>query len=336
MDVDSWPVFMRFNQNTSIQKEVAERIARIYDGAGFKILYYDGAEDVNKPYWYNIGNAQLIVYNALKHKHILAEVAAMSHFSWHILSRGNAFDTFYPKEIKDAVKKYAIKEIEKTSNDFTSIDFGWINYVKPGIKTTRAEIDYNSKKLEWFTESLNETTIGVQPDMLEYVESLATSWNCPVSLVGNLEDLRLHPRNSDNMEVLRRWEDVKINGLLTKKDIKEIKNGKQEHILLIDENGNYELQPYKRISKENSKVRAFLFHRKNKVWVVYWHISGDGFIELPIGSDVIKLYKELGEEISLEKSNDKVKLPVGSRKYIQFELNYDETKDIFSKMIIHE
>jgi hypothetical protein len=40
LDVDTWPVFVRFTQNTTIQDEVAERLKSIYEQAGFQFVYY--------------------------------------------------------------------------------------------------------------------------------------------------------------------------------------------------------------------------------------------------------------------------------------------------------
>ncbi len=89
LDVDTWPLFVRFDQNSSIQQEVAERIGKIYAEAGFEFVYFDGAEDVHPPYWHTVSKAQLIVYDHLEPKPLLSEGALKSHFGWHILSRGN-------------------------------------------------------------------------------------------------------------------------------------------------------------------------------------------------------------------------------------------------------
>jgi hypothetical protein len=104
LDIDTWPNFARFNQNTDIQEEVSERIANIVKECGFQFIYYDGAEDVNPPYWYHVTKVQLDVYNALETKSIFAEGAQKSHFGWHILTRGNAFDVFSPETIKEATR----------------------------------------------------------------------------------------------------------------------------------------------------------------------------------------------------------------------------------------
>ena len=53
LDVDTWPRFVRVDQNTGIQDEISWNLADIYREAGFKFVYFDGAEDVPQPYWYN-------------------------------------------------------------------------------------------------------------------------------------------------------------------------------------------------------------------------------------------------------------------------------------------
>ena len=108
-------------------------------------------------------------------------------------------------------------------------------------------------------------------------------------------------------------------------------------IFLINEEGNFELVQYEQINtitKENSAVRAFIFNRNNKNWVVYWHISGSGQIELPVNLDKVKLYKEIGEEIKLQENTENVTVPVGDRKYLKFDLPRTEVLDLFSKKYV--
>ena len=311
LDIDFWPIFVRFNQNTDIQNEVAARLANIIETCGFRFIYYDGAEDVNPPYWYNVTKAQLVVYNAMKTKSLFAEGAQKSHYGWHLLTRGNAFDTFRPEDIKTATRRYPVEAIKMISNDFSSIDFGWIKMELPG-----------------------EETIGIQPDMIEYVTSRAFAWNSIISIGGQLDLLKKHPRTKDNLEVIRRWEEVRANNILTENEKESLKNEMQEHILLIDENGNFELQPYKQIKEVaggNRNIRAFIFERKNKTWVVYWHTSDSAEIELPVNVENIKLYKELGKDVPVQGSGDKVILPVNDRHYIEFDLPEQEVVTLFEE-----
>ncbi|HBL75543.1 MAG TPA: hypothetical protein DD458_09975 [Prolixibacteraceae bacterium] len=309
LDVDTWPIWVRFDQRTSIQDEVAERIGKIYNEAGFQYVYFDGAEDIPQPYWYNTSIAQLKVYNSMKPAPAFSEGALKSHFSWHILSRGNAFDVFAPEVIKKATREHPLDEIKFVAGDFTSINFGWINYTIPG-----------------------EKTIGMQPDMFEYVCSRATAWDCPVSLEGKPDMFKAHPRTVDNLEVFRRWEDARLSNFFSEKQKEEMKNGEPEHILLIDENGKFELQPYQQITdaaKSNPVLRAFVFSRLGKIYVVYWHISGEGKLKLNLDASKVCLYKQLGKKISVSRANNGVVVPLGDRHYLEIDLDRETVISAF-------
>jgi hypothetical protein len=299
LDVDTWPIFVRLTQDTDIQQEVAERLANIYQKAGFKFVYFDGAEDVPGPdYWYTVSRAQWIVYKNLDPKPLFGEGACKSHFSWHILTRGNAFDTFKPEVLKAAIRAYPAAEAPLAAKDFTSINFGWIGYWAP-----------------------SKSTIGTQPDMLEYVSSRAAAWDCPVSLVGNLENLEAHARTPDNLEVLRRWEDVRVQGWLTTGQKATLQNLQQEHILLLDENGKFELANYEEIATvagADQPGRAFVFERKGNVYVVFWHTSGQSTISLPLPGKQVQCMKGLDKPPFRIQGNAKsVQLPLSDRKYLQ-------------------
>ena len=309
LDVDTWPLFVRLDQYNSIQQEVAEKLGKIYADAGFRFVYFDGAEDVNLPYWYTVSKAQLTVYNCLNPAPLFSEGAIKSHYSWHIMTRGNAFDVFAPEAIKEATRKYQATEAKYIAQDFTSINFGWIDYLAPG-----------------------STTIGLQPDMLEYVCSRGAAWNCPISLVGNLDQLKSHPRTPDNMEVIRRWEEARIINFFNEEQKKALKNLNQEHILLINEAGGYELCPYEQIkgtAHGNQALRAFIFERSGKVYVVYWHISGEQQVRLNLNPKSVHLERELGKELPVKEDNNGIIIPAGERRYLRVDLPRDKVIEAF-------
>jgi hypothetical protein len=292
------PTMVRYSQDTSIQAEVAARLQEIYAQAGFKFLYFDGAEDVPAPFWYTVSRAQLILQNGLKPPPLFAEGACKSHFSWHMLSRANAFDIFKPEVVKAATRAYCVEEIKRVVNDFSSIDFGWLGYWAPSKEST-----------------------GTQPDMLEYVTSVAAAWDCTIALFGDLPALEAHPRTADNLEVIRRWEDVRAQAWLTEDQKMSIRNVEQEHTLLIDENGKLVLLPYEQIHNVAGAAmpgRAFLFERNGNVWAVYWHTSGEGFLELPLAAKQVTLMKELGKPLAVKGDGNHTKLPLGDRRYLEF------------------
>ncbi|MDP4184817.1 MAG: hypothetical protein Q8862_06590 [Bacteroidota bacterium] len=301
LDVDTWPLFIRFDQNTSIQQEVAERLGEIYSKAGFQFVYFDGAEDVHPPYWYNVSKSQLIVYNCLKPAPLLSEGALKSHFGWHILTRANAFDLYRPEYIRPATKKYPAYDARYIAQDFTSINFGWNNYLAP-----------------------SNVTIGMQPDMYEYICSRGAAWDCPIALMGKLNHIKEHPRTKDNFEVIRNWEEARIQNFFTEKQKEELKNLDQEHILLKNETGKFELHPYRQITLGNdssSVIRSFIFRRDNKTYVVYWHSRGEAKIELPLGKQKIQLFETNWKEIPVPDNNGKVIIPANDRRYLVFNLS---------------
>ena len=293
------------NQKTSLQDEIAEKIAAIYD-TGFQFFYFDGSEGVDPPFGINVALAQYRVFARLSPQPLFAEGAAKTHFSWHMLSGGNAFDVFKPEVLKEETKKWPVEEAPRMKQDFTRINFGWLGFFPP-----------------------SEATIGTQPDMLEYVTSVAAGWDCPISIHSNLQAFETHPRTRDNLEVVRRWEEVRAKRWLTEEHKKELRNSEQEHHLLLNEQNQFELVPYEQITNiagGSKEVRAFIFQRKGEYYVVYWHISGNKRMQLPLQSSDISLYKTLGKKESFTTDPEgNIILPVDDKRYIHWnKLTRDE------------
>jgi hypothetical protein len=286
------------DQNSDLQDEIAEKIADIWD-AGFEFVYFDGSEGVNPPFWYNVSGAQWRVFSRLKPEPIFAEGAAKTHFSWHMLTGGNAFDVFRPEVLKEETARHPFKEAPRMRDNFTRINFGWLGYWVP-----------------------DEKTVGTQPDMLEYVTSRAAAWDCPVAIHANPVSFSRHPRTADNLEVIRRWEEVRAQKWLTDEQKQMLRNGKQEHILLLNEQNKLELVPYDQImnvANESREIRAFTFKRNNDLYAVYWHISGDKQLELPVNPGNLTLMENLGQEIQVNpgSNGNSTVIPVGNRRYIK-------------------
>ncbi|MFW5830668.1 MAG: hypothetical protein ACOCVA_00365 [Prolixibacteraceae bacterium] len=301
LNVDSWPIFVLLDQNTDIQDELAERLAEIYREAGFKFVYFDGAEDVHPPHWFNCSNAQWRVYRQLEPEPLFAGGAAMSHFGWHILSRGNHYDShrWPPEEMKQAIRDFPAAAAPRMADNFTSTSFGRYRYFVPG-----------------------ENTIGIQPDMFEYLAARAAAWDSPWILKGDLHAFEAHPRTPDNLEVVKRWEDAKAQNWLTAEQKQMLRNTEQEHTLLIDEEGEFELVPYEQIvdvADGQEEIRAFVFERDNEWYVVYWHTSDSKALELPVNPEEITLLEELGRETEAKLGGDgnSVIVPVNHRRYVK-------------------
>ena len=287
-----------YDQKTSIQEEVAHRLGNLYVEAGFEFAYFDGAEDVPPPYWFNVSRAQWLTWKQMKPSPLFSEGACKSHFSWHMLTRGNAFDIFRPEVMKDALRAHPGEEAPRIAKDFTGLNYGWIDYWEPG-----------------------EETIGTQPDMLEFVTSRAAAWDCPISFRGRLDQFASHTRTPDNLEVLRRWEEVRVRRWLTPAHREALKNLNQEHTLLLNPSGEFVLVPYWQIDQAGSgddRLCAFFFEYQGASWVVYWHTAGSGRVELELPGDRLRLWQDPGKgSVAFRSRGSRVVLPVEGRRYLE-------------------
>lgn len=291
------------DQNSSLQDEVADKLAGLYN-AGFEFVYFDGSEGANAPFEFHVPNAQYRVYKKLKNAPLYCEGAAKAHFSWHMLSGGNAFDVFPTDVFKEKIAEFPAQEAPHMRNDFTRLNFGWWAYFK-----------------------------DTQPDTYEYGTSRAAAWDCPATMQANIDVFEKNPRTGDTLEVMRRWEDVRAKGWLTDAQKKQLQDLAQEHILLINEQGEYELVPYDRIQGAaggDKNLSAFFFERQGKSYVVFWHTTGSGSLQLSIKADNVILEKELGgEKLPVEVNVDDIIVPVEGRAYLSSTLSKEKLIDAF-------
>ena len=119
----------------------------------------------------------------------------------------------------------------------------------------------------------------------------------------------------------------------------DLRDPYQEHTLLINENGDFELVPYNQlmnVAGEDPDIRAFLFTRKEKVWVVYWHCRGEATMTLPIKPGKLQLFEDLGTEIPVEATQDGTVIPVGDVRYLAFDLSREEVVQLLREAVVQQ
>lgn len=302
LDVSEYSAVSAYlDQNTSLADEVSQKLADTYN-LGFGFVYFDGSEGTNLPYAYHIPNAQYSVYKKLQSAPLFCEGAAKAHFSWHMLSGANAFDIFRPEVFKEMIGVHPIPEAIEMKKDFTRVNFGWWQF--------------------W-------GGTGTQADQFAYSSAKAAAWDCPATMISDRKFFGENPRLYDILEVLRRWEDARTSGFFTTEQKEEMKNLEQEHILLINEQKEYELQPYFRV-EQDSPITAYTFSRNGESWAVYWHRTGEGALKLPVDSGEIELFEELWQSpVSLEKGA--AILPAGKVRYVKTALPAQKLVELFQK-----
>ena len=266
------------DQTTDLQDELADKIAAIYN-LGFDFFCMDGCEGVNAPYEIHVANAQYRVWKKLRPAPLFTEGAAKAHFAWHHLSGANAFDVFVPEEFKAMIVRWPLREAEELAQDFSRVSFGWWGLYLPGTKLGNGTV-----------------TVGTQPDMWEFGTSRAAAWDSPTTIQFSPDNAERHPRISDLMEVMRRWEDVRARKWLTPEQKSALKSPARQHHLYVNELGEYELHEIEMLVPEDaSGLRAFLFERNGRRMIAYWHTFGEGDYTLPLGADGAMLTLHAGD-----------------------------------------
>ena len=261
------------DQDTDLQDEIAEKIARIYD-AGFEFMYCDGSEGVSAPQGIHVANAQYRVWRKLAKKPLFMEGAAKTHFGWHHQSGANAFDVFPPELFKEMIVRWPLYEAPIMRQDFSRLNFGWWGVYLPGEKL-RLRAEFKVRDI---------TTVGVQPDMWEFGTSRAAAWDCPVTIQVVPEKLKKHPRMDDLLAVMRRWEDVRAKKWLTPAQKEALKSPTQEHHLYVNARGEYELHEIEMLPApvQAKNARGFLFEREGRRMIACWHTCGEGTLSLTL------------------------------------------------------
>lgn len=283
------------DQRTSLQDEIAEQIADIYN-AGFEFMYFDGSEGVIPPFDVYVGLAQWRVYSRLSKAPIFCEGAAKSHFSWHMLSGGNAFDKWTPEVFKEMIAAHPFAEAPHMANDLTRLNFGWWGHLP-----------------------------GQRADIFEYGTALGAAWDCPGSFASELETLRSDPRTDDILETFRRWEDARESGFVTDEVKRELRHTEREHTLLINESGEYELAVWEQIdgvAGGDVDLTAFLIERDTPC-VAIWNNKGDSALAVKLPKKVSYVRELGGDEIVCERDGDLLILPVGEKRYLAADMDTD-------------
>ena len=120
----------------------------------------------------------------------------------------------------------------------------------------------------------------------------------------------------------------------TDKQKELLKNPEQEYLLMKDKKGNYQLYPYRQITKDDEKpIRAFIFQKAGRTCIIYWHMNGTGQLTLDIEKNKLSLMNESGKRIPIRSAGSKSILPAAGRLILETALPQEEVIKLFRKSI---
>ncbi len=350
LDVDTWPAFVRFDQDTDIQDEVARRIGAIYYKTGpYEMVYFDGAEDVHAPFWFHVASAQQRVFRCLDPPPPVCESALYSHFSWHMITRSNAYDIVAPAAgMKDFCRLMPCPTAAERLKDFSRIDFGWLG-------------------------RFGESAAG--PDVWEYVASRAAAWDCPISLKAASSEFTSNPRWEDCLDAIRIWEDARLGDHLTEAQRASLRNvspedahyvpcfdqrgiwenvmvsrgltpvqerilaDRREHHLFLNEQGEYELAPIAELPVGDEAIKAYWFRRDScpeRVYVLLWAVDGEVELRLPVANGLVRAMRPFGTLLPIRRPGGEAVVTIGGRSYLVFSHStLEELKNEILQTTVH-
>ena len=290
------PLSCYFDQDSDLQDELGAKLARLYN-CGFEYMYFDGSEGVHPPFNIHVANSQYRLWKLLEPKPLFSEGAAKTHFGWHILSGANAFDVFSPGVFKEKIVQFPLAQAPISAQDMTRVNFGWWCFyppVKPPVESA------------YWTGDL-----GTQVDMWEFAEAKSIGWDCPASLLMQLDLLDQHPRVNDVLEAVRRWEAFRERGGFSDEVRAALRDPKREHHLYLNARGECELHEITMLPtpEKAPKLRGFVFERNGRRVVAYWHTCADGRFTAALGD-----------------GGATVELAAGDLKYLETDLSQNEVE----------
>ena len=274
LNVDDWPVFVRIDQDTDLQDEIAARLAALIHACGFRMYHYDGAEDVPEPYWYNVPRAQTRVRRAIGDMQLWARSAAHTQYSWHSITHGSGFDMFPHERLREAVRRYWSKKAFHLNESFTTTDFGSIDVRSPD-------------EMRRYSDGSERRTTGMQPDHAELICSKSVAWNGCCGLRIYRESELDHPLMGDICAVMRRWEQVRAAGSVSDGMKLALRDAVREWFIwpFGFDPKNPELVEYRQVTADEERpFRAFSYTRNGRGGIVYWAVGAKVPPELPLSA----------------------------------------------------
>ena len=195
------------DQETTLLGEAQGRLAAIFNGCGFDMVYFDGGEDVDRRrFTYYVSKFQAEAGRRFTKRPIIHMGTIMTHPLWHSFSRSGTVDT-YMSTLAGA--RIAGIKIDRLPTVRDHIDTS-VNYM------LSVREDMMPGELGWFgIWPKGKDTDGLQLDEIEYLMAKSLGYDAPISLQTSFEQMKSHPLTPGVLEIVRNYEAVRMAGTLS-------------------------------------------------------------------------------------------------------------------------
>ncbi|NMC20152.1 MAG: hypothetical protein GYA33_06990, partial [Thermogutta sp.] len=190
-----------------LMEQIGDRIAGVVNRCGFDMIYFDGGEcnAAMGPWWYWVGVQQTAVWKRFQ-RDVLVQGSGFTPFTWHFYTRG-ACDDFAAVAVKEYLDYHKIADSWRHYRDsFFPAELGWWGF------------------LAWAPHQ-NATA----PDEVEYYAARMSALDTPVSLETNMAALARNGRTDELLELLGRWESLRLAGVVPD-DVRKLLEAGEWHL----------------------------------------------------------------------------------------------------------
>ena len=190
------------NLKTSLNEQIADRIAGIVNHCGFDMIYFDGSEldRANGPFWYYVGQQQAAIWKRIE-KDMLYQGSAMSHWLWHIFSRKTCGD-HAAIAVKNYMDYYKLNIMKNYRANFMPAELGWCGLLAGGL-------DHPATTL----------------DDIEHYGARMIAYDVPISIQTSLKQLKNNPDSAAILERLKIINELRCSDKLSKPQREQFKTG---------------------------------------------------------------------------------------------------------------
>jgi hypothetical protein len=130
-------MFLR-DADSTMNDEVADRIAHIVNTCGFGMAYFDGSERLQDDHWYYNPKIQYAYWKRFENRdRMLLQGSSYSHFSWHMHARQASADGY--RDIKQLLDERSPRFEAGYRKNFMPLDIGWYGIGQQRLTADDAE-----------------------------------------------------------------------------------------------------------------------------------------------------------------------------------------------------
>ena len=301
------------DQESPLFQKSTDRLAHVFNDCDFDMVYFDGSEDVDRRrYHYFSSNAHAVPMKKFKKRPLIHKGGGFTHGLWHSFTHSATIDQ-YPGTYLGYLHSGGTIDKWPTCKD----------HIDTSVRRVIAcEQDMIPGELGWFGIGPKSGNYdGLQFDEIEYLMCKSLAYNAPISLQTSFSRMEAHPLTPDILEIVRRYEEIRLAGLVLPATLGQLKQQGKDFVMLPvalqASKGSPKLVEVEGLSEVagTHDVRSFVGKHGDGTVATVWHYTGrEG--KLLIDVPGVDAYDVKGNPIPVAKLGGKTAVPIDHRRIL--------------------